>query len=165
MLPLDKKHTVLAATLLTTALAISILWVLILPQEKRQKVLFFPNGVTGEIAGEEHLLPREPSREATVHAFLEELILGPHTLGAVPVFPEDTEIELLMLRDRRLYVDFSPQILQSEQEMTVSFDDTLSIVTHNLRYNFPAIRTITYTVAGQLPGEPRFDLSIMGNNR
>jgi hypothetical protein len=129
------------------------------------RVLFFPNGVTGELGGEEHLLPRRGDREEAIGIFLEELILGPNTLGAVRIYPATTEIDLLMLRDRELYIDFSPEILDLEEETLVTFDDALEITVYNLRYNFPFLRGITVTVAGQLPGQPRFDLSIMGNNR
>ncbi|MFW6338691.1 MAG: GerMN domain-containing protein [Alkalispirochaetaceae bacterium] len=165
MNPLDKKHTILATTLLSTSLFISILAVILFPQEQSRRVLFFPDGVTGELGGEEHLVPRRSDRQAAIEEFLEELILGPITLGAVRVFPAETEIALLMLREKELYIDFSPEILDLEEETNTSFDDALEMTKYNLRYNFPFLRSITVTVSGQLPGEARFDLSRMGNNR
>ena len=165
MTPLNKKHTILGTTLLAAALLISVLALLLFPQELSSRVLFFPNGVTGELGGEEHLLPRRSDRQEAIEVFLKELILGPNTLGAVRIFPATTEIDLLMLRDRELYIDFSPEILDLEEETQISFDDAVEMTGYNLRYNFPFLRSITVTVAGQLPGQPRFDLSIMGNNR
>lgn len=165
MTPLDKKHTILAAAFLVATLLISVLAILLFPQEMSRRVLFFPNGVTGELGGEEHLLPRRSDRQEAIETFLEELILGPNTLGAIRIFPATTEIDLLMLRERELYIDFSPQILDLEEETRISFDDAVEMTVYNLRYNFPYLRAITVTVAGQLPGQPRFDLSIMGNNR
>ncbi len=165
MNPLQKKHTILATTLLSAALLISLLTLLLFPQEQSRRVLFFPNGVTGELGGEEHLLPRRSDRQAAIEVFLEELILGPNTLGAVRILPGRTAIDLLILRDKELYIDFSPEILDLEEETSISFDDAVDMTEYNLEYNFPFLRSITVTVAGQLPGEPRFELSRMGNNR
>lgn len=165
MTPLDKKHRILASVLLGASLLISIIATVLFPQEMSNRVLFFPNGVTGELGGEEHLLPRRSDREEAIEVFLKELILGPNTLGAVRIFPGRTEIDLLILRDRELFIDFSPEILDLEEETRISFDDAVEMTGYNLRYNFPFLRSITVTVAGQIPGQPKFDLSIMGNNR
>lgn len=165
MNPFYKKHTILATILIGSSLIISILSLLLFPQPQSRRVLFFPNGVTGELGGEEHLLPRRSDREDAIELFLEELILGPNTLGSVSLIPESTEIRLLILRERSLYVDFSPAILDVEEKTRTSFDDALDMTRYNLEYNFPFLRSVTMTVAGQVPGEPRFDLSGVGNNR
>ena len=165
MNPFDKKQTILGAVLLVSALLFSLLSLLLFPQEYTRRVLFFPNGVTGEPAGEEHLLPRRGEREAAIELFVEELVLGPNTLGSVGILPERSSIELLMLRDGKLYLDFSPEILDTEEELRISFDDVLDMTEYNIRYNFPFLGSVEITVTGQLPDEPRFDLSRMGNNR
>jgi hypothetical protein len=165
MNPFDKKHTILATVLLSSSLIISILSLLLFPQPQSRRVLFFPDGVTGELGGEEHLLPRRNDREEAIELFLEEVILGPNTLGSVSLIPESTEIRLLILREKSLYIDFSPAILDAEEKTRTSFDDALDMTRYNLELNFPFLRSVTMTVAGQVPGEPRFDLSIMGNNR
>lgn len=156
MSPGSKKHTILAATLLGAALMISILGLLIFPQDLSRRVFFFPNGVTGELDGEEHLIPRRTDREEAITLFVEELILGPNTLGSVRVLPLQTEIDLLLLRNGELIIDFSPEILDVERDLSISFDDVLEMTEYNIRYNFPRLREITITVAGQLPGEPRY---------
>lgn len=165
MTPQDKKNSTLGGILLAASLLISLIAVLLFPQDQTRRVLFFPNGVTGELRGEEHVLPREREREAQIELFLEELILGPNTLGAVRIFPAETDIELLMLRDRELYVDFSPEILEVEEQVSLSFDDVLEMTQYNMNYNFPYLRSVTITVSGQLPGEPRFEISRIGINR
>ncbi|MFW6216115.1 MAG: hypothetical protein ACOC45_09220 [Alkalispirochaetaceae bacterium] len=165
MTPLDNRNTTLGAILLGAALLISLISIFLFPPQQSRRVLFFPNGVTGELGGEEHLLPAGGGREAQIGLFLEELILGPNTLGAVRILPEDTEVALLMLRDRELYVDFSPEILAVEEQGNLSFDDVLEMTRYNIEYNFPYLRSVTVTVAGQLPGEPLFGISRIGINR
>ena len=165
MTPFQKKHTILAGTLLGAAFFISLLSMVLFPQPLSRRVLFFPNGVTGELDGEEHYIPRRPEQEEAITLFVKELILGPKTLGSIRVLPLRTEIEMLLLRNGELLIDFSPEILDVERDLSISFGDVLEMTEYNIRYNFPRVKKITITVAGQLPRTPRYVPYTVGNNR
>lgn len=121
-------------------------------------MLWFPNVVGSRDVAEWHYLPYQSGREERMHAYVQEVILGPVTVGAVPYIPRDVAIRLLILDDDgTLYIDFDDRILfagdTGEETDFVSISERLR---RSLRHNFPYLDRIVITVEGHLPGEPRF---------
>lgn len=113
-----------------------------------RRVLFFPGIET--ISGEVRRVPRQDSLEDDIELFVNELILGPYNIDHLRVIPENTKLHNLLLRNRSLlYIDFSADLIVSENELSIIQTDILELIRKNLIYNFPILEEITLSVDGQ----------------
>jgi hypothetical protein len=121
-----------------------------------ERVLFFPGTVTSDLTGERRVLPRFQSKEENLRAFVEDLILGPTSIYSSPALPEDTQVQLFMLRNDALYLDLSEELLFNGNDVHLTPAESLAALRKNIAFNFPHLRDIVLTVNGYLPFEPPF---------
>ncbi|MCK5672820.1 MAG: GerMN domain-containing protein [Spirochaetales bacterium] len=146
-LKIDKRSLILISILLFLLLS-SLLIFYIADNNLVRRVFFFPGRDT--YSGEIRRVPRQKSLEDDIELFVNELILGPYNIDHLRVIPEDTRLQNLLLRNRSLlFIDFSADLIVSENELSIIQSDMLEILRENLRYNFPKLEEITLSVDGQ----------------
>jgi len=151
-----ERPYVLWAIFLAASLLISLSLYFAFRPDQVERVLFFPENITGALKGEARLLPRQHTVEERVRSVVAELLLGPELVRDLPDAPVDTVARLVIVRNNNVYIDFSPKMAIGGIQMQEPVDRTLKIIERTIRFNFPFIRNITITIGGQLPGEPYF---------
>lgn len=156
------KWAVVFPAALGFALLVSLMFFLLLPQPLERRLLIFPDTAGGARHYEWHAIPRSDGRYEAVRAMVDEILLGPVALGAVPVIDGDTDVRSLVLRDDRvLYLDFDPEIMFDRGGGERSLDEVEGLLEENLLHNFRWLDEVVVLIDGQLPEVPRF----RGNNR
>lgn len=61
----------------------------------------------------------------------------------------ETKINNVAVIGGNAYVDFSSQILDTEKELPVSYGGALDNIGHNIKFNFPGIEEVVFTIEGQ----------------
>jgi hypothetical protein len=72
-----------------------------------RRTLMFYTISEGTVVVEERFFPRSGSRETDIRRYVEDVLLGPATPDAAPLFPRETRLESLMYRGKILYVGLS----------------------------------------------------------
>jgi hypothetical protein len=119
-------------------------------------MLFFPEHITGNLSGEVRTVIRNSSLEETLGALVREIVLGPMSVKHARVFPSATKIRSVVLRDHRVYLDFSSDILFLGDDVKISFEESVRAVERAVRYNYPGLTGIVVTIEGRIPGSPPF---------
>ncbi len=143
---------IIAGGVLAAVLALSIFLFLRYDSQWHRYVLFFPKYTDpGIVEGEVRGLRVHKDREKTLERFIHELMLGPGDVRYLSVMPKDGNVNTIMLRDNELYVDFSHSILFSDDEVPLTLEERFELMTKSIRWNFPDIKTINYTINGEVP--------------
>lgn len=143
-----EKRTLILISILIFFLLISITLFFIIDNKKVRRVFFFPG--RDIYSGEMHRVPRQGSLENEIELFINELILGPYNIDHRRVIPENTKLQNLFLRNRSLlYIDFSADLVVSENKHNIVQLDMLELIKKNLNYNFPILEEIILSVDGQ----------------
>lgn len=153
---LKERPYLLWVAMFLASLVIGLALYFIFPPRQTERVLFFPENITGKTHGESRLVPRERGREDAIVEVVDEILLGPTRLRDLPLVPADTRLDFLMLRGDTVYIDFSPELVVGSDSVQESVPRILEIVRHTIFYNFPYVRQISITIGGQLPGQPYF---------
>lgn len=126
-------------------------------QFSREKhLLYFLEYQKGTPAGEVRTIPWKSSLEDRVLGLVEELLWGPMDPRFQRVFPLGSKVESILIRGNTLYVDLSPDVLFSSEDIRVGWDERFQILRKTLSFNYPRFKQIFLTVNGQLPGFPAF---------
>ncbi len=124
----------------------------------QRRILFFNSrDQLTEISGEVRFLPRQTSLREEVEILVRELCLGPRDIDYRRAVPGDTRLSSLDLREQTLYLDFEPEILFTEEEISLSYAEMFALIRKNVKFNFRFIEEIIITVDGQMPFSPYFD--------
>ncbi len=119
------------------------------PLAKAMVTLYFPSANGDALAAETREIvdtKRPADRGAQILAGLLE---GPRTEGALPVFPQDTTLRQLWVRDDgNAYADFSEQFLSGATGGSADEILTVYAIVNSLTENVPAIRRVGILVAG-----------------
>jgi len=143
---------IIAGGVLAAVLALSIVFFLRYDSQWHRYVLFFPKYTDpGIVEGEVRGVRMHNDREKNLERFIHELMLGPGDVRYLPVMPEDGNVNTLILRDNELYVDFSHSILFSNDEVPFPLEERFELMTKSIRWNFPDIKTINYSINGEVP--------------
>lgn len=51
--------------------------------------------------------------------------------------------------EKTAYVDFSRQILNTEKELPISYDEAFDNIRHNIEFNFSRIEKVVFTIEGR----------------
>lgn len=144
------------AVLIVGALLVAVLAVLF-PSQSQRRLLRFPDVAGAALHAEWRELPYRASHEEQLELFVEELILGPIQLGAVPVIPRDTTVRGVVISDDgTAYIDLSREFMFSGTDTIGTIGDRMDLIARNIKHNFRYIGSIIITIEGQLPNEPRF---------
>ena len=143
-----EKRAIILISILIFLLIISLLTFFIADNNLVRRVLFFPDreGVSGEM----RRLPRQRSLEDDVELLVNEMILGPYSIDHLRIIPENTSLQNLFLRDKSLlYIDFSADLIVTENEQSLVPLEMIELIGRNFKYNFPVLEEITISVDGQ----------------
>jgi hypothetical protein len=151
---MNKRFVQLICTLggiLLVFFLVSLFLFLFLEGNTVERVLFFPHDITGILRGERRTMPKQETAEEDVELYLRELLLGPSSFVHSNLFPENTELHMVILREKILFVDFGDKIIFSQEYINRNFDWVVDAVKKSVRFNFPSIDTIIITINGQQP--------------
>ncbi|MDR2184416.1 MAG: GerMN domain-containing protein [Treponema sp.] len=96
---------------------------------------------------EDRMLVRGSSKEVDITRYVEELLLGPASLNAAPLFPRETALEALLYRDGVVYADLSRYAALPPPEGGDVFR-SLASIDQGIRRNFPFVRDIRLFIDG-----------------
>lgn len=130
---------------------VSLFLFIFLEGDTVERVLFFPHDISGELLGERRTMPKQETTEEDVELYLRELLLGPSAFVHRNLFPENTDLNAVILRDKSLFIDFGEKIIFAQEYINKNFDWVVDAVKKAVRFNFPSIDTIIITINGQQP--------------
>ena len=87
--------------------------------------------------------------EEKLTIFLEELLLGPVSLELTKTVTKGTRINNVAVVEKIVYVDFSRQVLDTEKELPISYDEAFNNVRYNIEFNFSRIEKVVFTIEGR----------------
>ena len=143
------RLAVILASALLLSLAVSLSAYFIIDNVHITRTFFFPDR-RGGLKGETRRLPDLKGDEQKIGQLVEELILGPFDIDHNFLIPKDTRLNTVMLRNKStVYLDFSPNFVIAAGTTSLSYNDIISGIEKNVRYNFPYVKKIIITVDGQ----------------
>ena len=102
---------------------------------------------TGKRRIEERFFPRSAAPEEAVRRYVEEVLLGPALPQAAPLFPKETRLRALLLREGTVYADLSGEAVLPPLEGRDVFQ-SLDTLERGIRRNFPWVRKIRLFIEG-----------------
>ncbi len=140
-----KLMLVLAGTLIL-ALILSLSLFMVKKGGKRYTFVF-PSVEKGEFIVETRRL--EKSFKSPVEYYIDELMLGPQTERCRFIFPKETEVNSVMVKNKVLYINFSKKIVNPETEgKMLPVRQAIELFKNNVLRNFPSINTVEVFVEG-----------------
>lgn len=137
-----------------------IVWNLVPTQQRDRYNVAFPDTAGGAVHHEWRTLPERNTTRERVELVVREVMLGPISLGAIPVLPEYTRLNSVVYdgETRTVFIDFSNQlILDDGDDRTVTYDQALDFVARNVYHNCRKVDVVSVTINGQVPEVPRFE--------
>jgi hypothetical protein len=110
-----------------------------------ETLLYFASPSGRDLEGETRMLPLGAGIEKNATLLCSELMLGPRSRRANPLFAGGTRVESLMFRSGNIYVDLSP-------EASLSMDPPLTL----------GLKAMKKTLAAGLPGRFRVVITVGG---
>ncbi len=138
-----------------TAIAVSLviswgIWVF-QPEKYDRRVLFFPNHYVSGIGTEERALKVQQDFEPAVEYFVQEYMHGPAKNRHFRLFPLATRLKTVFVAEDILFIDLDFRVLRPDPELRFPLSRSLEIFTDSVKFNFPSIREIVWTVEGRIP--------------
>jgi len=134
---------------------------LVSPEARVRRVIFFPStgsraasGKPARLVAEQRFLPRHRDADRDVRELVEAVLLGPARHGEAPLFPPATTVRTLMVRRSVLYVDLAPRAAIPDPSAPLPLAEAAAGLARAVRFNFPWIREIAFSVDGQAPRSP-----------
>jgi hypothetical protein len=153
----------LPGLLLLFSFLLSLAFFLAFPPDRIRRTLFFPGATDLSLRGESRLLPRTRSQERDVALLVEDLILGPAEIDHGRVMPRGTAIRSLIVNEREVYIDLSSTAIDPEESVRLPLDRALGAIERSVIHNFRTLDTVLITIDGQVPFEPGFRETPIGN--
>ena len=144
-----KRVSIIYAGCFLSLLLISFFLYFIFSGNITYRVLFFPKEFTYEFSGELRRLPKRKTVEENIHLVVDELILGPIDIHSARVLSEKVKLNSILFRNKKLYLDFSPDIIITEYDVHLSFNEILEGIKKTLIFNFPDLDEIIISVGGE----------------
>ncbi len=144
-----------ASLLIFTFLLTLLLFALFRP-EKDGRIFFFPDNSGTFIAAERRGIPQRDKLPGQIRVFLDELLLGPESLGLSFAAPRGTVVNHVAVVEKTVYVDLSTEILDKDETSSMSFVAIMENLRHNMVFNFPKIEEVVFTIEGQQVGVPLY---------
>ncbi len=135
----------------TLSLLLALFLFFFIHDKQVERVLYFPLYNEAELEGELRRLPKKANREDDIELLVRELILGPFDIHHSRVLPKDTDVESLLLRKGRVYVDFSLDPVLKKEGSILSLAEQIAALERTIRFNFPSVEDIMVTFSGQSP--------------
>ncbi|MDF1568292.1 MAG: GerMN domain-containing protein [Spirochaetaceae bacterium] len=143
-------------TALLVALIISLLVYTFFRPEMDGRVFFYPDNNGVRFGSERRGIPARKDTDGRIDVFISELFLGPVGLEWSKAAPRGTQVRHVAVLDRTVYVDLNARILGTDDEMPITFQQALDNLERNIRYNFPRVEEIVFTVEGRQVHAPYY---------
>ena len=132
-------------------LAVSLIVFFVFYNDKQEKIFYFYESGSEKAIGEMRTIPGYHDAEKNIQVYVEELLLGPRGMNLVPVFPEGTKLNQLMLREKKLYIDINNMVLKTDISKSYNIGKSIKLLRKNIYFNFPEISSIIFTITGEEP--------------
>lgn len=142
-----KKITFRLAACAVIVCAFVISLACFLPSAGRRRVLVFPSVASGDRVVEVRYVPRHPV-QGTIPLFVDELLLGPQSRRARPIFALGTRAEFCFLRGKTLYLGLSKEVLSADAVADDMLGD-IALFKDNIRKNFSSLDSIVLFIDGK----------------
>jgi hypothetical protein len=119
-------------------------------------IIFFPEPTREGLTGEPRRIYRQKTPEENVRLLVREMILGPMDIRHTNMFPQNTRLRSVFVRNQTAYLDFSPEIIFLDSQMRLSFDELVAAIRRTVLFNFRQLSGVVVTVDGQIPGVVSF---------
>lgn len=133
------------------ACLLSVLLFLLLGNGKVGRVLYFPDAGGTHLVAERRSVPRHPGLEAGVREVVDGALLGPMRPDLARLFPRGVTVQVLIVRERVLYLDLSAGAALPDPEVPLAATAAVDALARTLRSNFPRLRGLSVTIDGQEP--------------
>ncbi len=147
---LDRKQMAVGLVFLGV-LALSLALAFTVGGARARRVVVFPAAGSARIVAEERYLPNHHDLEKNLRELVDGEILGPAARGSALLFPRDVTVRSLFVRSRVLYMDLSPELVLEGPEQPLHGEQALAVLEKSIRFNFPHVRSVVFTVGGQVP--------------
>lgn len=128
---------------------LSVIAYKLFPPPYEGRVFYYPNNAGTKIGTELRNIPMREDVEEKLTIFLEELLLGPVSLELTKTVTKGTRINNVAVVEKIVYVDFSRQVLDTEKELPISYDEAFNNVRYNIEFNFSRIEKVVFTIEGR----------------
>ena len=143
------RSSIILFSAFVLALIISLLAYFFIDNVAVTRIFFFP-GRTPALSGETRRLPHQKTREDAIQQFVEELILGPMNINHNRLVPEHTKLLSVMYRRQdTVFLDFSADLVVRDNSIPLSYQEMISGIEMNIKYNFPYVKQIIVAVDGE----------------
>jgi hypothetical protein len=112
-----------------------------------RKTLMFYAIDKGTKVVEERFFPRSGSPEVDIRRYVEDVLLGPATPDAAPLFPRETRLESLLYRGKTLYIGLSEAAALPPLEGGNVFTN-LHTLHSEIQRNFRYIKDVKFFING-----------------
>jgi hypothetical protein len=153
----SNKRVIFWSAVFLALLACSLLFYLLRPFKEDQRILFFPTETTNQLVGEMRKIFHLKDVEESMRKLIQEMILGPIELKLGRALPKTTKIRSILVRDKKLFLDFSYDIIFSDSAIALSFQEMIQAVKKTITFNFPWIEDIVVFVEGQQPETEHYE--------
>jgi hypothetical protein len=111
-----------------------------------RRTFLFYSVLEGTTVVEDRMLRRSSSKETDIRRYVDEVLLGPVSPDLVLLFPRETRLRSLMLRDGVVYADFT----QNAAVPPEGVDLFRSFLTLNegIRRNFSSVKDVKLFIGG-----------------
>jgi hypothetical protein len=144
-----------SAILMGSVFLFSLMIFFIKGPEKKRVLLLFPEDDLTTLSGDYHIIPRKTHKKDFMRVLLEEALLEPYDYHLNEIVPEGVKVKSFIYDKEKgvLFVDFSLQMVLPEDDhpQRVDPDRMLEMLEENLRFNFPELKEVKFTVDGQVP--------------
>ena len=118
-----------------------------LPSTARRHVFVFPSVTSGDRVVEARYVTRRPV-QGNIPLFVDELLLGPQSRRARPLFALGTRAEFCFLRGKTLYLGLSKEVLAADAVADDMLGD-IALFKENIRKNFSRLDNIVLFIDGK----------------
>ncbi len=150
MKSLQINSRLLLGVVLGLSFLTSLIWFVASPPARIERVLFFPGAIDRELEGEPRLLPRRANLEHEVKTFVDELTYGPARIDRSRIVPRNVRTTSVMVRSDVAYIDLSPRMLDEDESVNLSIEESLAAIEYNLAWNFRSLDRVVLTIGGEL---------------
>ncbi len=151
--------TIVSGAFLLLSLVVSLSAFALFNDGQVDRVLFFPGARTARVSGELRSLPALGDTRDDLRLLLNEVILGPAEIQHGRLVPRGTQVRSLIVNDGIAFVNFNEVILFEAPDQQLALEEVFDVLRRTIRYNFRSIERVVFTVNGQLPSQPFFQIS------
>ena len=148
---LSRKFIILLS-LFVAFFLITLIFITVGADTRVERVLFFPDEDGQQLHGELRRLPEREETVGNLELYIKELLLGPVSIDLYRLFPEEVNIESLLVDEGILYLGFSENLITMAETVPMSLSGIIEGVEEAVVFNFPEIEEVKTVIGGEPAG-------------